>query len=211
NAATGLRLPATMIFDYPTIGDLVSYLRSRLSPESAPAPAAAAAAGAAPAAAAAGEPGAIGAVSCRVPGGGGTPEDLWDLLEAGTDAIGGFPSDRGWDMELFDPDPGRAGTAHMRGGGFVHEAAGFDAGFFSISPREALAMDPQQRLLLEVCWEALERAGISPRSLRRSRTGVFVGGYSSGYADSVAQHGGGEGHLITGNSTSVLSGRVSYV
>ena len=220
NTVTGLRLPATMIFDYPTISDLVAYLRSRLIPAALAGPASAAAGSAraaaagAPAAAGAGagEPVAIVAMSCRFPGGVASPEDLWDLLAAGTDAIGGFPSDRGWDMGLFDPDPGRAGTAHMRGGGFVHEASGFDAGFFSISPREALAMDPQQRLLLEVCWEALERAGIGPRSLRRTRTGVFVGGAFSGYAFSVAQHGAElEGHLITGNSTSVLSGRVSYV
>src|SRR5262249_14360726 len=114
NTATGLRLPATMIFDYPTIGDLVSYLRSRLIPEGQAAPAPVTGAPVAVAAATGDELVAIVAMSCRFPGGVSTPEDLWDLLEAGTDAIGGFPSDRGWDMELFDPDPGRAGTAHMR-------------------------------------------------------------------------------------------------
>ena len=221
NTVTGLRLPATMIFDYPTISDLVAYLRSRLIPAALAGPASAAAGSAraaaagAPAAAGAGagEPVAIVAMSCRFPGGVATPEDLWDLLAAGHGRDRPVPVRPGLGYRgLFDPDQGRAGTAHMRGGGFVHEASGFDAGFFSISPREALAMDPQQRLLLETCWEALERAGIGPRSLRRTRTGVFVGGAFSGYAFSVAQHGAElEGHLITGNSTSVLSGRVSYV
>ena len=229
NTVTGLRLPATMIFDYPTISDLVAYLRSRLIPAALAGPASAAAGSAraaaagAPAAAGAGagEPVAIVAMSCRFPGGVASPEDLWDLLAAGTDAIGPFPSDRGWDMEeLFDPEPGHAGDPPERWGGFIRDVADFDAGFFSISPREALAMDPQQRLLLETCWEALERAGISPRSLHRTRTGVFIGGYTSGYVTLGPQQipagaGGQDGlgletYVVAGNSNSVLSGRVSY-
>src|SRR5580698_4703448 len=143
-------------------------------------------------------------------GGGGGPEDLWDLVEAGVDAIGGFPGDRGWDVEgLYDPDPERAGSMYVRGGGFLARAGDFDAEFFGISPREALAMDPQQRLLLEVSWEALERAGVNPGSLGGSAAGVFAGASPSGWGGGLPTE--VEGHLPTGTALSVLSGRVSYV
>ena len=203
-AATGLRLPTTLLFDYPAPAVAAEFLRSELlgAPAGNPGPAPAAVAGAA------GEPVAIVAMGCRFPGGARNPEQLWELLAAGVDTVSEFPLDRGWDLEaLFDPDPERAGTSHVRRGGFMYDAAEFDPGFFGISPREALAMDPQQRLLLEVSWEAFERAGIAPASLRGSTTGVFVGATLSGYG--VGMELGS--HLVTGTATSVMSGRVSYV
>ncbi|MFI0223510.1 type I polyketide synthase, partial [Streptomyces lydicus] len=150
------------------------------------------------------EPIAVVGMGCRYPGGVRGPEDLWELLSAGTDAIAGFPQDRGWETA------GDGGASYSRVGGFVYDAPEFDAGFFGISPREALAMDSQQRLLLEVSWEALERAGIDPASLRGSRTGVFAGATHSGYDAFSRQQESVEGHLVVGSAISVLSGRVAY-
>ncbi|MFI0907725.1 type I polyketide synthase [Streptomyces sioyaensis] len=209
STAIGKRLPATLIFDHPTPAALATRLRTELDLDDAPAPAAAA-----PARATADEhdPIALVAMSCRFPGGVGSPEEFWRLLAGGVDAIGEWPADRGWDVEaLYDPEPGVPGRSYTRAGGFLDDIGDFDAGFFGISPREAVAMDPQQRLLLETSWEAFERAGIDPAALRGSRTGVFAGTNYQDYSSrSLASAPDAEAHLGTGNSASVMSGRLSY-
>ncbi|HSR25825.1 MAG TPA: beta-ketoacyl synthase N-terminal-like domain-containing protein, partial [Candidatus Eisenbacteria bacterium] len=154
------------------------------------------------------EPIAIVGMGCRYPGGVSSPEELWELVVSGTDAVSGFPTDRdGWDGELYHPDPDHLGTSYTRQGGFLYDAGEFDAEFFGMSRREALATDPQQRLLLEVAWETLERAGIDPTSLRGSRTGVFAGVMAQTYAHGSAGH---DGYLLTGTLVAVASGRVAY-
>ena len=199
---TGLRLPTTLAFDHPTPAALAQHLVSRLTAEVAPA-------GPTPLTGAASpdEPIAIVGMACRFPGA-DTPEELWRLLADGTDAMGAFPTDRGWNLDsLYSPDPDRGGTTYTRSGGFLTGADRFDADFFQISPREALATDPQQRLLLEIAWEALERAGIDPSSVRGSDTGVFTGVVAQEYAPAtLAPPADLAGYLLTGNTTSVASG-----
>ncbi|MET9701333.1 type I polyketide synthase, partial [Streptomyces sp. NPDC006529] len=206
-AATHLRLAATLIYDYPTSADLAKYLRGELLGIEA------AVATSTPALAASDDdPIAVVAMSCRFPGGVRTPEDLWRLLATGSDAIGEFPADRGWDAEeLFGPRLEQE-DSYAREGGFLYDVAQFDPAFFGISPREALAMDPQQRLLLETSWEAFERAGIDPSSMRGTQAGVFVGTNGQDYLSLVLNSAdGGDGFMSTGNSASVVSGRLSYV
>ncbi|MFD9178630.1 type I polyketide synthase, partial [Streptomyces diastaticus] len=203
---TGLTLPSTMVFDYPDPLTLVGHLRGLVGGPSAESDGPVRAT-----AAVDDEPIAVVAMSCRYPGGVTSPEALWELVAAGGDAVTGFPADRGWDAEaLYDPDPDRPGTTYSTQGGFLHDVADFDAGFFGISPREALAMDPQQRLLLETGWEAMERAGIDPATLRGSTTGTFIGASYQDYTAGGGSSEGAEGHLITGTISSVMSGRLAY-
>ncbi|GLZ36468.1 type I polyketide synthase [Actinokineospora sp. NBRC 105648] len=204
-SATGRKLPATLVFDYPTPRTLADHLLADVLGLDATAPATVAST-------AVDEPIAIIGMSCRYPGGVDSPEGLWRLVMDGVDAITPFPDDRGWDLEaLYHPDPDNPGTSYVREGGFVHDAGHFDAGFFGISPREAIATDPQQRMLLEATWETFERAGIDPASVRGSRSGVFVGTSFVGYGiGALAPGSDAEGFFLAGTGTAAASGRVSY-
>ncbi|WP_421111455.1 SDR family NAD(P)-dependent oxidoreductase, partial [Streptomyces sp. NEAU-S77] len=211
-SATGLRLPAALVFDYPTIAESAGHLAGLLGgvrdvrAEVASPP---------PVVPVGDDPIVITGMACRMPGGVSSPDELWGLVAGGRDAVSAFPTDRGWDLEeLFGPGgPGSGSGASVTAeGGFLRGMGDFDAEFFGISPREAVATDPQQRLLLETSWEALEHAGIDPASLAGTPVGVFMGAMPSGYAE-VAGRSGNDvvGHMITGGSQGVLSGRVAYV
>ncbi|MER5556969.1 type I polyketide synthase, partial [Streptomyces sp. NPDC002793] len=200
STGTGLSLTATLVYDHPTPQSLADHLAELLAPalETAATPVAPHARTAVDP----DEPIAVVSMACRFPGGVRSPEDLWDMVVSGAEGITPFPADRDWDLSL-------AQGAFAAEGGFVHDATTFDADLFGISPREAIAMDPQQRLLLETTWETLERAGLDPRSLHGTSTGVFVGASTSGYGTG-GRTGGADGHLMTGMSNSVMSGRIAY-
>ncbi|MFF3505790.1 type I polyketide synthase, partial [Streptomyces sp. NPDC003247] len=158
------------------------------------------------------EPIAIVGMACRFPGGVTGPGELWQLVDGGVDAISAFPADRGWNEDLYDPDPDRMGTSYVREGGFLQDVAGFEPEFFGMSPREALAADPQQRLLLETAWEAMETAGVVPASLRGSRTGVFAGLMYQGFAANILDEVPADiqGYVAGGASASIAVGRLAY-
>ncbi|MEW1659018.1 beta-ketoacyl synthase N-terminal-like domain-containing protein [Streptomyces sp. NPDC093707] len=205
DTATGVRLPPAAAFDHPTPEKLAAHLLDRLTDTGRHT------AEPVRTALVADEPIAIVAMGCRYAGDVATPEQLWDLVASGRDATSSFPANRGWATDLYDPEPGRQGRTYVRRGAFLRDADRFDPLLFGISPREALAMDPQQRLLLEVTWEVFERAQLSPESVRGSLTGVFVGIAGQDYLpllqsapDDTA------GHLMTGTSNSVASGRLAY-
>ncbi|MFD7844058.1 type I polyketide synthase, partial [Nocardia sp. NPDC059764] len=200
NAVTGLRLPASLVFDHPTPDAVAAHILTQLTGTGI----AADSESASVVSRSSSDPVAIVGVGCRFPGGVSSAEELWQLVVDERDVISGFPTDRGWDG-VFDPVPGVAGKSYTNEGGFLYDAADFDAGFFGISPREAVGMDPQQRIMLETAWEALEHAGIQPETLRGSDTGVYIGVIDQGYGDGV-----GDGDF-TGGTASVVSGRVSYV
>ncbi|MFF8000775.1 type I polyketide synthase [Streptomyces sp. NPDC007917] len=211
SSSAAMPLPTTLIFDYPTADDLARHLLGEISGTQA-----AATGAVVPAAGPAGEadePIAIVGMACRFPGGVSSPEQLWDLVAEGRDAMSAFPTDRGWRLDtLYDPDPDRPGTSYVREGGFIYDAGEFDADFFGISPREAVGMDPQQRLLLETAWETFERAGIDHGSLRGTDTGVYVGATIFDYLSIIGISSMDmEGYKGTGNLGCVVSGRVSYV
>ncbi|MEU8703529.1 beta-ketoacyl synthase N-terminal-like domain-containing protein, partial [Streptomyces sp. NPDC048680] len=196
--ATALRLPATVVFDYPTPVALARHLLSEVAGADAPATATLTTVSR-NSAAHTDDPVVIVGMACRYPGNVGSPEDLWQAVTDGADLISDFPSDRGWDLrKIYDPEGIRPDTSYVARGGFLDDAPGFDPAFFGISPNEALIMDPQQRLLLETSWEAFERAGIDPLSLKESRTGVFAGMMYHDYAHNASTGG-------------IASGRISYV
>ncbi|WP_067522280.1 type I polyketide synthase [Nocardia uniformis] len=198
NASTGLRLPATLVFDHPNPQAVAELIDAKLSGATATG------ADAVSRVDVAHDAIAVVAMGCRYPGGVTSPEELWDVVASGVDTTGDMPTDRGWDIDaIYDPEPGKAGRTYARRGSFLHGAADFDAEFFGISPNEATATDPQQRLLLEVSWEALERAGLDAAALRGSSTGVFTGLMYHDYARATG--------TASSSAGSLVSGRLSYV
>ncbi|HEY8980699.1 MAG TPA: beta-ketoacyl synthase N-terminal-like domain-containing protein, partial [Streptomyces sp.] len=212
-AATGIALPATLIFDYATPAALADHLWDGVGATFEATPTASVAEDARDDVreqAQVDDPVVVIGMGCRFPGGADSPEALWELVLGGTDAVSGFPDDRGWDLETLG-DPERFGGTHVGGGAFLYDAAEFDPAFFRISPREAVALDPQQRLLLETSWEAFERAGIDPHTLRGSLTGVFAGTNGQPYGTLLQRAPEqADGFLATGSAASIVSGRVSY-
>ncbi|WP_033260770.1 type I polyketide synthase [Amycolatopsis vancoresmycina] len=186
-ARLGRRLPATLLWESPTIDHLVRSLTGTEEPDAPRSTDRRRT-----------DPVAVVGLGCRFPGADG-PGEFWELLRDGRDAVRSAPPGR-WD----------AGAAPVLGG-FLDDVAGFDAGHFGITPREAATMDPQQRMLLEVTWAALEHAGIAPASLRGSRTGVFTGIATHDYGHLTMTGGEPDLWTATGAAGSIAANRLSYV
>ncbi|MFD7858074.1 type I polyketide synthase [Streptomyces microflavus] len=215
SARTRIPLPTVLAFDYPTPQAiatlLLTHAGARYAQDEAPeVPPAVAAVSRPPDD---DDPVVIVSMACRLPDGIDTPEAFWDLLVDGREASSPFPRRwDGWDLgTIEEAERAATGRRFERKGGFVRDVEDFDAAFFGLSPREALSLDPQQRLVLEVVWEAIERAHLRTATLEGSNTGVYIGAMSSDY--DVARRwdvGSSDGYKITGNGSSLISGRVAY-
>ncbi|MFW3464686.1 type I polyketide synthase [Streptomyces microflavus] len=215
SARTRIPLPTVLAFDYPTPQAiatlLLTHAGAQYAQDEAPeVPPAVAAVSPPPDD---DDPVVIVSMACRLPDGIDTPEAFWDLLVDGREASSPFPRRwDGWDLgTIEEAERAATGRRFERKGGFVRDVEDFDAAFFGLSPREALSLDPQQRLVLEVVWEAIERASLRTATLEGSNTGVYIGAMSSDY--DVARRwdvGSSDGYKITGNGSSLVSGRVAY-
>ncbi len=204
-----VKLPATLIFDYPTVDDLSGFLLRELTGSHSSAQRAEASVE--KTGHSEEEPIAIISMGCRFPGTSNSPEDLWELLANGGDGIQTIPESR-WDIdEWYDADPEAPGKMYVREGGFLEGIESFDPSFFKISPEEAKSIDPQQRLLLECCWEALERANLLQSELSNTNTGVYIGISSNDYSHRTSLKADQlDAYSLLGTALSTIVGRVSY-
>lgn len=157
------------------------------------------------------DPVVIVGMALEAPGGVETGDDFWALLSERREGLGGFPTDRGWAIRDLLEGSRRDGFKQIHNlGGFLSSAATFDPSFFGISPREAAAMDPQQRVGLRLAWRALEHSGINPDDIAGHDVGCYVGASYLEYGPELARYSQHSGHLITGTSLGVISGRIAY-
>ncbi|GAA1510391.1 hypothetical protein GCM10009677_49210 [Sphaerisporangium rubeum] len=154
---------------------------------------------------------AVVGIGCRLPGDAGSPDEFWDLLRSRRNTTGPLPADRWRSYENRSPGHAAALRDAVRHGSFLSDIEGFDAEFFGLSPREAELMDPQQRVLMETAWEAMEHAGLPPRDLARTDTGVFIGVCTDDYGrrllEDLPQI---EAWTGIGAATCAVANRISY-